>query len=105
MDLKGGLHLGGVCIQWVVCFQGGLLPGGSASSGGLPTIQDTWDTIGYGQQAGGRQPTRMHSCLLLLFVHSRDNLALKIQYKIISISSCIILFLFHGLHKGEGERV
>ena len=48
--------------------------GGSASRGGLhprggwaglPTegyMGDTWDTVGYGQQAGGTRPTGMYSC-------------------------------------------
>ena len=44
--------------------------GGSASSRGVcirgggwidPPL-DTWDTTGYGQQAGGTHPTEMHSC-------------------------------------------
>ena len=49
---QGGLHLGGSASR------------GSASKGegGLPTDRDTWDTMGYGQQAGGTYPTGMHSC-------------------------------------------
>ena len=37
---------------------------GSASGGGSVghISQDTWDTMGYGQQAGGMHPTRMFSC-------------------------------------------
>ena len=39
---------------------------GSASGGrlGRPP-QDTWDTIGYGQQEGGTHPTGMNSCIIL----------------------------------------
>ena len=50
--IKGGLHPG-------VLPTGGLHRGG----GGVGHIsQDTWDTMGYGQQAGGMHPTRMFSC-------------------------------------------
>ena len=40
------LHPGGVCIQGVWA----------------DPPQDTWDTTGYGQRAGGIHPTGMHSC-------------------------------------------
>ena len=51
-----------------VCIRGGLHTGGSASRG--VSIQGGWadpppsDTTGYGQRAGGTQPTGMHSCYL-----------------------------------------
>ena len=69
--MTGDLHPGGspfegsasrgVCIQeglgrpHLVCIGGGL---------GRPSFQDTWDTTGYGQQAGGTHLTGMLSCLL-----------------------------------------
>ena len=56
----GGLHLG-ICI-WGVCIQAGLHPGGSAS-GGWEYLPPSSDTMGYGQRAGGKHPTGMHSCL------------------------------------------
>ena len=40
-------------------------PGRSASRGGGwadPPTLDTWDTLEYGQQAGGMHLTGMHSC-------------------------------------------
>ena len=44
-------------------------PGGSASEGvcirgggWIDPPRDTWDTTGYGQQAGGTHRTEMHSC-------------------------------------------
>ena len=64
-----GVYIQGVCI-W-----GGLPPEGSASRRGLPPREvqgiqlgwadprDTWDTTGYGQQAGGTHPTGIYSCL------------------------------------------
>ena len=51
------VHSGGM-----VCIQGGLLPGGGG--GETPSPRDTWDTMGYGKQAGGTHPTGMHSCLI-----------------------------------------
>ena len=40
---------------------------GSASRGaGGVCIRDTWDTMGYGQQAGGTHPTGIHSCFFLV---------------------------------------
>ena len=45
---RGGLHPGGLHPGWV-----GQPP---------PHSRDTWDTTGYGQQAGGTHPTRMYSC-------------------------------------------
>ena len=68
---QGGLPLGGVCIQWggSASRGRGLHPGSWANSPGLPTgvwadppLRDTWDTTGYGQQAGGTHPTGMYSC-------------------------------------------
>ena len=54
---KGGLHWGGWADPT------GLPTGGSASRGVNQTpTRDTWDTMGYGQQAGGTHPTGMHSC-------------------------------------------
>ena len=53
--LPGGLHPGG----------GGLHPGDSHQGlGGIgqTPARDTWDTTGYGQQAGSTHPTGMHSC-------------------------------------------
>ena len=42
--------------------------GGAASNGeGGADPRDTWDTTGYGQQAGGTHPTGMHSFFLSLF--------------------------------------
>ena len=42
---------------------GDLHPRGYASMGWAYPSWDTWDTTGYGQQAGGTHPTEMHSCL------------------------------------------
>ena len=50
---RGGLHPGGSAFMGV-CVQGG---------GQTPLPRDTWDTTGYGQQAGGTHPTGMHSLL------------------------------------------
>ena len=33
---------------------------------GRPPPWDTWDTMGYGQPAGGTHPTGMHSCLKII---------------------------------------
>ena len=56
----------GVCI-WEGSTSMGVYPPtvGSAYGGlGRPLkTQDTWDTMGYGQQAGSTHPTGMHSCL------------------------------------------
>ena len=42
---------------------------GSASRGWAdPPSRDTWDTTGYGQQAGGTHPTEVLSCLVVLFL-------------------------------------
>ena len=44
--------------------------------GKLPTPKNTWDTTGYGQQAGGMHPTGMHSCFNIKsgYVHLNMNL-------------------------------
>ena len=45
--------------------RGSLHPGGSASRGGwTDSPQNTWDTTGYGQQAGGTHPAGMLSCCI-----------------------------------------
>ena len=49
----GGLHAGG---------EGGLHPGGGLHQGGADPPSPPWDSMGYGQQAGGTHPTGMHSC-------------------------------------------
>ena len=51
---EGGLPPDGVCLQGGVHLKG---------VGQIP--RDTWDTMGYGQQAGGMHPTGRHSCFLL----------------------------------------
>ena len=50
-----GLHPGGG-----VCIQGGWTA--------LPHPRYTWNTTGYGKQAGGTHPTGMHSCLLFFLI-------------------------------------
>ena len=84
----GGLHPGGLQPGGGGLHRGkrGLHPWGSASGGecwadspGLPTndgspcggggqtpSQDTWDTMGYGKQAGGTHPTGMIFCLQIV---------------------------------------
>ena len=54
----GGLHLGGMP-------EGGSASGGGGGVGQTP--RDTWDSMRYGQQAGGTHPAGMHSCLDLNF--------------------------------------
>ena len=44
-------HIITACIQDVCIKEVGQTP-----------PQDTWDTMGYCQQAGGKHPTGMHSC-------------------------------------------
>ena len=78
--IQGGLHPGEsacggsasrrVCIKRIgqspprVCLQGGWADTPKVCLqvwlGRLP--QETWDTMGYGQQVGGTHPTGMHSC-------------------------------------------
>ena len=41
-------------------------PPGLPTGGADPLPRDTWDTVGYGQQAGGTHPTEMHSCMLVI---------------------------------------
>ena len=58
--IQGGLHLGGLHPQgegWAKVPPG--LPTGGG--GGRSPPRDTWDTTGYGQQAGGRHLTGKHS--------------------------------------------
>ena len=45
----------------LLCSQGDLHPGGSASGGGLGRPPLPTRTMGYGQQAGGTHPTGMHT--------------------------------------------
>ena len=52
----GDLPRGGVCLQ-----EGGLHPGGDWAD---HPPRDTWDTTGYGKQAGGTHPTGMHSFVM-----------------------------------------
>ena len=58
----------GVCIRGV-CLHGGLPPGRVCIEGGLhpggvgQTPPPPWDTMGYGQQAGGTHPTGI--CILV----------------------------------------
>ena len=70
----------GVCIQRGWSVAGG---GWSASRGELGTHpRDTWDTMGYGQQAGGTHPTGILSCIKIAvsckhgvrigFIYSRE---------------------------------
>ena len=49
---------GGGSASRGVGLHGGLRPGGWAN----PLPRDTWDTTGYGQQAGGTHPTGINSC-------------------------------------------
>ena len=53
--IQGDLHLGGL-YQGIVCIQRGL------SRTTLPP-KYKWNTMGYGQQAGGTHPNRILSCL------------------------------------------
>ena len=63
--LPGGMPTGGFCILGVGRFPPGLPTEGFAYTGGRPPPRDTWNTTGYGQQAGSTHPTGMHSCLQL----------------------------------------
>ena len=87
---SGGLN-GGICMGWSaskkvclhagvflprvrrVCIQGvwaDLPPPRSAYKGAgsaTPLPPDTWNTTGYGHQAGGTYPTGMHSCFSYCF--------------------------------------
>ena len=47
-----------------VCPASGYVPGIRTHS--LPPIHETWDTIGYGRQAGSRYPTGMFSSSVLV---------------------------------------
>ena len=60
------LHL---CVTTGICLQGGPASGwGVSCMGGLGRPpQNTWDTTGYGQQAGGTHPTGMNSCPVVFF--------------------------------------
>ena len=46
----GGFASSGICIERDV------------HPGGLSRPQNIWDTVGYGQQAGGTHPTGIHFC-------------------------------------------
>ena len=53
---------GGICLGGGICLQeGGLHPGGDWAD---HTPRYTWDTTGYGKQAGGTHPTGMHSFVM-----------------------------------------
>ena len=67
---------GAVCTKWGLPGGGWAEPPGSAYKGSLhlggwvaPPRQDTWDTTGYGQQAGVTYPTEMLSCLKYLLLY------------------------------------
>ena len=51
-------------------------PPGSACSGvgQTPPPRDTWDSMEYGQQAGGTHPAGMLSCSLILHCSSMNRL-------------------------------
>ena len=57
-------------VQWGGYIQGWVCPGIGYVQGirtlSLPPIHETWDTIGYGRQAGGRYPTGMLSSSVLV---------------------------------------
>ena len=58
----------------------GLPPGGGSALEGLPKggggVGKTpqWDTMGYGQQAGGTHHTGMHSCSLKIILLFSDRI-------------------------------
>ena len=72
--LRGGLHPGGSASR-AVCLQGGVCikeVGWQTTLLLLPLPRDTWDTKGYGQQAGGTHPTGMLSFLFTV-CHKLSN--------------------------------
>ena len=48
-----------------------------------PPPRDTWDTMGYGQRAGDKHPTEMHSCLLkhLIIFRPEAGTSITLCYK------------------------
>ena len=77
VHMKGGGFP--TCITGHITWGEGLPPGGSAFRElGRPPPQDTWDTMGYDQQAGSMHPTGMRSCFelsLFCFVVEKNYLS------------------------------
>ena len=102
---------GGICIQG----DEGLHPGGWAVppshvclwAGGqadalLSTPKNTWDTTGYGQQAGDTHPTGMYSCLYFS-LKLLKSLKCKCQliFWLIKISLAVSVYSFWDLYKSD----
>ena len=73
--LRGDLPpVGGVCLHLICMGGGGETPSGLPTGGtciqgrGLSRSEDTWDSKGYCQQAGGTHPTVMFSCCQLFLL-------------------------------------
>ena len=80
--IQGASASSRVCVQGV-CIQGiyihrGLHPTGICIQGGLGGWTDIpWDSMGYGQQVGGRHPTGMHSCCCLCSIFCSSEFGVR----------------------------
>ena len=64
------MHPREVCIQRGSASRGGLPLVGSVSRGVGQTPQDTWDTTGYGHQAGSTHQIAIHSCSVFFLLQN-----------------------------------